>query len=183
MSGGAELERVANLRVRCATTVPSLSLPLVDRVRAPAGMFSGLRGRALHLSPKNTSSLLSISSHVSHRSSHQLLRLKHAGRKCTPISTKPSPSYFSRFFSDASGRGLSIGNCKSVLKQQQQQQQPRFFSSNGSAHWQHPEAQQLPVLSPPAVGNWLLLSSTLVIAVVVVGGVTRLTESGLSITE
>lgn len=39
------------------------------------------------------------------------------------------------------------------------------------------------MLSPPAVGNWLLLSSTLVIAVIVVGGVTRLTESGLSITE
>ncbi|KAH9029695.1 cytochrome oxidase assembly protein-domain-containing protein [Lactarius pseudohatsudake] len=33
------------------------------------------------------------------------------------------------------------------------------------------------------VGNWLLLSSALVIAVIVVGGVTRLTESGLSITE
>ncbi|KAI9510987.1 cytochrome oxidase assembly [Russula earlei] len=44
-------------------------------------------------------------------------------------------------------------------------------------------AAQLPVISPPAVGNWLLLSSVLVIAVVVVGGVTRLTESGLSITE
>ena len=148
-------------------------------------MFSGLLGRALRLSPKNTASLLSISSHVSllsHRGSHQLLRLKHAGRICTPISTRPSSSYFSRFFSDASGRGQPIGNCNSVLKQQQQQQ-PRFFSSNGSAHWQHPEAQQLPVLSPPAVGNWLLLSSTLVIAVIVVGGVTRLTESGLSITE
>ena len=64
-----------------------------------------------------------------------------------------------------------------------QQQHSRFFSSNGSAHWQEPDAQQLPVLSPPAVGNWLLLSSTLVIAVIVVGGVTRLTESGLSITE
>ena len=30
---------------------------------------------------------------------------------------------------------------------------------------------------------WLLASSALVLAVVVVGGVTRLTESGLSITE
>jgi cytochrome c oxidase assembly protein subunit 15 len=40
-----------------------------------------------------------------------------------------------------------------------------------------------PVLSPPAVGRWLLFSSTLVFAIVVVGGVTRLTESGLSITE
>ena len=39
------------------------------------------------------------------------------------------------------------------------------------------------MISPPAVGNWLLLSSVLVIAVIVVGGVTRLTESGLSITE
>ena len=39
------------------------------------------------------------------------------------------------------------------------------------------------MLSPPAVGNWLMLSSALVFAVIVVGGVTRLTESGLSITE
>lgn len=41
----------------------------------------------------------------------------------------------------------------------------------------------LPILSPPPVARWLLLSSTLVFAVIVVGGVTRLTESGLSITE
>ncbi|KAH9038037.1 electron transfer protein 1 [Lactarius deliciosus] len=58
--------------------------------------------------------------------------------------------------------------------------EPRFFSSNGTTQL---PAAELPVLSPPAVGNWLLLSSALVIAVIVVGGVTRLTESGLSITE
>lgn len=45
------------------------------------------------------------------------------------------------------------------------------------------ESAPLPVLSPPSVGRWLLVSSALVFAVVVVGGVTRLTESGLSITE
>jgi cytochrome c oxidase assembly protein subunit 15 len=45
------------------------------------------------------------------------------------------------------------------------------------------QQEQLPVISPPAVGNWLLLSSALVLAVIVVGGITRLTESGLSITE
>lgn len=39
------------------------------------------------------------------------------------------------------------------------------------------------MLSPPAVGGWLLASAGLVFAVIVVGGVTRLTESGLSITE
>ena len=41
----------------------------------------------------------------------------------------------------------------------------------------------LPILPYPAVGRWLLLSSVLVLGVIVVGGVTRLTESGLSITE
>jgi len=41
----------------------------------------------------------------------------------------------------------------------------------------------LPILPSPAVGRWLLLSSLLVLGVIVVGGVTRLTESGLSITE
>ncbi|KAM6495631.1 Cytochrome oxidase assembly domain containing protein [Amanita muscaria] len=40
-----------------------------------------------------------------------------------------------------------------------------------------------PKLPPPSVGRWLMISSTLVFAVIVVGGVTRLTESGLSITE
>ncbi|PFH52613.1 hypothetical protein AMATHDRAFT_139612 [Amanita thiersii Skay4041] len=42
---------------------------------------------------------------------------------------------------------------------------------------------QLPTLPPRSVGSWLMFSSTLVFAVIVVGGVTRLTESGLSITE
>ncbi|KAI0079716.1 cytochrome oxidase assembly [Panus rudis PR-1116 ss-1] len=65
---------------------------------------------------------------------------------------------------------------------------PRFFSSNASAvdvlaHDAAPDAAQLPTLAPPAVAIWLLCSSALVFAVIVVGGVTRLTESGLSITE
>ncbi|KAG9009866.1 Cytochrome c oxidase assembly protein cox15 [Tulasnella sp. JGI-2019a] len=41
----------------------------------------------------------------------------------------------------------------------------------------------LPTLSTPAVSNWLLGCSALVFGIIVVGGVTRLTESGLSITE
>ncbi|MES2903679.1 MAG: COX15/CtaA family protein [Pseudomonadota bacterium] len=36
---------------------------------------------------------------------------------------------------------------------------------------------------PTAIAKWLLLVATLVFAMVVVGGITRLTESGLSITE
>ncbi|KAF9468898.1 cytochrome oxidase assembly [Collybia nuda] len=57
----------------------------------------------------------------------------------------------------------------------------RFFSANASGEAAAPEV--LPVLSPRSVGFWLLASSTLVFAIIVVGGVTRLTESGLSITE
>jgi len=40
-----------------------------------------------------------------------------------------------------------------------------------------------PVPRPRALANWLLLVAALVFAIVVVGGITRLTESGLSITE
>ncbi|QRV76640.1 cytochrome C oxidase assembly protein COX15 [Ceratobasidium sp. AG-Ba] len=42
---------------------------------------------------------------------------------------------------------------------------------------------EAPVLAPPVVGKWLIGCAGLVFAIVVVGGVTRLTESGLSITE
>ncbi|KAH9894205.1 cytochrome oxidase assembly [Cubamyces lactineus] len=58
---------------------------------------------------------------------------------------------------------------------------PRFFSANAAQA--QAVAGELPILSPPAVGGWLLASAGLVFAVIVVGGITRLTESGLSITE
>lgn len=44
-------------------------------------------------------------------------------------------------------------------------------------------ATAAPIPPSPGVGRWLLLSSTLAFSVIVVGAVTRLTESGLSITE
>ncbi|KAI0643736.1 COX15-CtaA-domain-containing protein [Trametes meyenii] len=58
---------------------------------------------------------------------------------------------------------------------------PRFFSANAAQA--EAATGELPVLSPPAVGGWLLASAGLVFTVIVVGGITRLTESGLSITE
>ncbi|KAG9104109.1 Cytochrome c oxidase assembly protein cox15 [Ceratobasidium sp. 370] len=45
------------------------------------------------------------------------------------------------------------------------------------------EPAETPVLAPPVVGKWLIGCAGLVFAIVVVGGITRLTESGLSITE
>jgi hypothetical protein len=149
-------------------------------------MLSGLLAHTLRFSPKNTTSLLSISSRVPlqcHRAPHQLLRLRQTPPNRTPISTlsptRLHSSYFSRLFSGSPTGPTVPPTGKSLLKQPLP---PRFFSSNGGAHWQ-PDAQLLPVLSTPAVANWLFLSSTLVFAVIVVGGVTRLTESGLSITE
>lgn len=46
-----------------------------------------------------------------------------------------------------------------------------------------PKIKQFPVVSNKAVGYWLFGTSTLVFGIVVLGGLTRLTESGLSITE
>lgn len=60
------------------------------------------------------------------------------------------------------------------------QQHQRFFTSNNTLET---PPEPLPTLSPPSVGRWLLISSLLVYSVIVVGGMTRLTESGLSITE
>ncbi|KAH8830637.1 cytochrome oxidase assembly [Flagelloscypha sp. PMI_526] len=56
-----------------------------------------------------------------------------------------------------------------------------FFSSN--LRFSSTVNASLPILTPPSVARWLMLSSGLCLAIVVVGGVTRLTESGLSITE
>jgi len=46
-----------------------------------------------------------------------------------------------------------------------------------------PPATAAPVKRPLAIANWLLAVASLVFLMVVVGGITRLTESGLSITE
>jgi cytochrome c oxidase assembly protein subunit 15 len=46
-----------------------------------------------------------------------------------------------------------------------------------------PITQQAPTVIPKSLPSWLLGCSTLVFGILVVGGLTRLTESGLSITE
>lgn len=44
-------------------------------------------------------------------------------------------------------------------------------------------AESTALIRPNAIANWLLAVAALVVAMVIVGGITRLTESGLSITE
>ena len=60
---------------------------------------------------------------------------------------------------------------------------PTAFANNGdnSSGFNHTDG--LPTLTTPAVAKWLYASAGLVFFIIVVGGVTRLTESGLSITE
>jgi len=63
---------------------------------------------------------------------------------------------------------------------------PRFFASNATLVADGATAGEeaaAPAIAPRSVGWWLLASAGLIYAVVVVGGLTRLTESGLSITE
>jgi hypothetical protein len=56
-------------------------------------------------------------------------------------------------------------------------------SSGYAASTAGSSSSSLPTLTTPAVANWLYISSGVVFFIIVVGGVTRLTESGLSITE
>ncbi|KAF5388325.1 hypothetical protein D9615_000116 [Tricholomella constricta] len=60
---------------------------------------------------------------------------------------------------------------------------PYKFRSFASKPPTPPAPAPLPILAPRSVGTWLMVSATLVFGIIVVGGVTRLTESGLSITE
>lgn len=60
---------------------------------------------------------------------------------------------------------------------------PAAFNQEESYNRSDSKTDSLPILTTPAVARWLYLSSGLVFFIVVVGGVTRLTESGLSITE
>lgn len=78
---------------------------------------------------------------------------------------------------------LSPSRCYTADVRQASVDSPRFRYLSSNTVRTGMRAPSPPVLAPPIVGQWLLASAGLVFAVVVVGGVTRLTESGLSITE
>jgi cytochrome c oxidase assembly protein subunit 15 len=60
---------------------------------------------------------------------------------------------------------------------------PRIAPAPASGHSAHVARSYRPQPRPRLFGFWLLLVALLVFAIVVVGGITRLTESGLSITQ
>lgn len=59
---------------------------------------------------------------------------------------------------------------------------PIHSTSSGSSSSSYPDPPEVPLTSP-LVSRYLFMIGGLVFAIVVVGGMTRLTESGLSITE
>jgi hypothetical protein len=67
-------------------------------------------------------------------------------------------------------------NKQSKLQDLVNKRQTSWFSSNATPEFEAP-------LAPKSVGYWLLGMGGLTFGIVVVGGLTRLTESGLSITE
>lgn len=112
--------------------------------------------------PKVTAPARSI--HIPRTTVHQHSSVINLLRK-----TRSATGFLSRYSTASLGQSTPFTTSKSF--------NTRFFSSNSSPV--HP----LPTLSRPVIGIWLLSCSTMVFAIVVVGGVTRLTESGLSITE
>ncbi len=127
------------------------------------------------------------STRVSTRLLSNLRGLKRTNVQLTPLPARnihTASRTTSRVLNNLSPRANGLWTQKRPLSgvvKKQRAFDPRFFSSNASSA--SVEAAELPVLSPPPVAMWLLGSSALVFAVIVVGGVTRLTESGLSITE
>ena len=79
-----------------------------------------------------------------------------------------------------SGYNITLTRISTPLaKRQQGPIRPRQWTR----HFPFPREQVAPIKRPLAIANWLLAVAALVFLMVVVGGITRLTESGLSITE
>ncbi|KZP13073.1 COX15-CtaA-domain-containing protein [Athelia psychrophila] len=108
---------------------------------------------------------------------------------CRKLSTRPAFSSTSRPIVGLNFRSAGVRNLSSYppgVSRTTAAGSPRTYAAIAERQPKPAtavESAPLPVLSPPSVGKWLLGSAALVFAIVVVGGVTRLTESGLSITE
>lgn len=126
-------------------------------------MLPGLFGNVVRAAQRTHAPLLRLSTRGAHTQSRVLSALPLALR----FSARPTAS------TQKAARGVA-SRVRSFASTRLASQAPVAPS----------EVSRPPhVLSNPAVGGWLMLCSAMVFTVVVVGGITRLTESGLSITE
>ncbi|KAI6877030.1 COX15-CtaA-domain-containing protein, partial [Hortaea werneckii] len=98
-------------------------------------------------------------------------------RRQTPFLTafKTPDRLFLRSQSSSATAPSSLGALSQTIGQSSSARAANATSSSSSSSW--------PNHTPRSVGYFLLLSATSVFGIVVLGGLTRLTESGLSITE
>ncbi|CEP63071.1 Cox15p LALA0_S07e01750g [Lachancea lanzarotensis] len=117
--------------------------------------------------------------------------LKHFLKAASPLARSGARIAVPHFPRSAMGTGpLTLKNitgisCTQGLKTKLQS--PRFFSSSSLLNQVATTVKKQPakrlINSSKQVGYWLIGTSGLVFGIVVLGGLTRLTESGLSITE
>ena len=160
------------MRVRdpeLSQTRPNCRLGITQRTQRclllTATMLVGIFGSTVRAAQRSHTPLLRLSSRGAHTQSRVLSALPSTLR----FSTRSNASTRTQ----KSARGIAT--------------RVRFFTSTRLASQAPVSPSDVPVpphtLSTPAVGGWLMLCSAMVFTVIVVGGITRLTESGLSITE
>lgn len=133
---------------------------LIDpALKLPSRMFC----RSGFYFTKNTS-VLSIFAKTS-----GAVRLSLAPRRVSPLSRMWSNLNFTKLYSTVPRIALP------------KPQLTRFYST--SASLANAARRSAPVVSSKIIGYWLISTLGLIFGIVVVGGLTRLTESGLSITE
>jgi len=148
----------ARATIRCASKTSNAALPLSAQVR-----------------PCRNSSSLAIHSVLSNSGSNRCSGFATASRRSI-LASPCSTSLFPRFF--ISARLIRAASTSAAHTPENLTHASAYESSQP-----HQALPHLPTLTHPIVTYYLLGIATLVFAIVVVGGLTRLTESGLSITE
>lgn len=155
--------RLAGARASAPALVPWTLLLLPRTITAAAGVQRSL-STSSHASPRVTVAATSSSLHSS-----------SLVRRPTASLSRPSPSAIVNLLAPISKRFQSTTVYSAS--------EPSSNASTTKATDTHPEAASTPLVSKPVVAYHLYALAFLVYAIVVVGGLTRLTESGLSITE
>ncbi|KAI9189611.1 Cytochrome c oxidase assembly protein cox15 [Blastocladiella emersonii ATCC 22665] len=103
--------------------------------------------------------------------------------RSAPTTAAPATRMSTKATAAAASFSSMRAGAASRMRQFAQRWGQRARFSSGTASTAGESAAAVEPLSHPIIGKWFLFSSSLVFTIVVVGGITRLTESGLSITE
>lgn len=100
------------------------------------------------------------------------------------LSSKPNKILINTIKSIRNGTRMSIGNKTMDMKLHESIEKPIYENiiliQSSTLNTDKTDEKEK---SKPIVGYWLLFNSVMVFSIIIIGGLTRLTESGLSITE